>query len=88
MKKTIYDKQMKRKIIQMMMEQNKTVAQVARETAININTLYSWKKKYTMEFIHEALPQMTEYQRLRAFQKHICKLEEEIAMLKSRCVTT
>ncbi len=82
MSKSVYDKKMKRKIVQILMEQNKTVAQVARETDININTLYSWKKKYALEFIHEALPQMTEHQRLRAFQKHIRELKEEIERLK------
>lgn len=68
MRKSIYDKQLKRRIVKMMMEQNKTVAQVARETGININTLYTWRKRYALEFIHETLPQMAEFQRLRSFK--------------------
>ncbi|MGJ7910380.1 transposase [Neobacillus sp. LXY-1] len=84
MSKSICDKQLKKRIVKMMMEQNKSVAQVARETGININTLYSWKKKYALEFIHETLPQMTEFQRLKFFQKHIRALQKENMILRTK----
>lgn len=38
------DENFKKEIVQMIIEQNVTVAQVAKEKHININTLYSWKK--------------------------------------------
>lgn len=63
----MYENKYKREIVKMITEQNKTVAEVSRETGININTLYSWRKKFEIEFIHEALPHMTEQQRLRFF---------------------
>jgi transposase len=84
MSKEVFEKKYKREIVKMIIEQNKTVAQVSRETAININTLYSWRKKYELEFIHNALPQMTERQRLSFFQKQVRQLEKENEILKRR----
>jgi transposase len=66
----------------MMMEQNKSVAQTARDLDINTNTIHNWRKKYAEEFIEDALPKMTENQQLRTFQKRIRDLEEENAILK------
>lgn len=66
----------------MVMEQNKSVAQTARELDINPNTIQNWKKKYADEFIEAAFPKMTEDQQLRAYQKRIRDLEEENAILK------
>lgn len=84
MGKATFDEKQKRKIIKVIMEQNLTVAQVARDKNININTLYSWKKKYGLEFIHESLPQMTEHQRIKFFQQSIRDLKEENSILKKR----
>lgn len=84
MSKKVFDQNYKRKIVKMLIEQNKTVAQVSRETGININTLYSWRKKFEIEFIHGALPHMTEQQRLRFFKKRIRILEKENKILKEK----
>jgi transposase len=82
MSKKTFDEDFKRSTVQMMMEQNKSVAQTARELDINPNTIQNWKKKYSEEFIETALPKMTEDQQLRAYQKRIRDLEEENAILK------
>ncbi len=82
MSRQVFDEDFKRSTVQMMIEQNKPVAQAARELDINPNTLHNWKKKYSSEFIRESLPQMSEDQQLRAFQKRIRDLEEENAILK------
>lgn len=84
MGKAIFDEKFKRKIVKLIIEKNLTVAQVARDTDININTLYSWKKKYGLEFIHSELPQMTERKRLKFFQQRIDDLRKENLFLKNR----
>lgn len=84
MVKAIFDEKFKREIVKSIMEKNLTVAQVARETDININTLYSWKKKYGLEFIHDSLPLMTEHKRLKFFQQRINDLRKENSFLKMR----
>ncbi len=82
MSRKVFDEDFKRSTVQMMMEQNKSVAQTTRDLDINPNTIHNWKKKYSKEFIEDALPQMTEDQQLKSFQKRIRDLEEENAILK------
>lgn len=84
MGKTLFDEKLKKKIVKVIIENNLTIAQVARDTDININTLYSWKKKYGLEFIHSALTQMTERQRLKFFQQRIDDLRKENSFLKKK----
>lgn len=84
MSREVFDKKYKKEIVKMIIEQEKTVAQVARETGLNINTLYSWRKKYELEFIHSVLPHMTEQQRLSFYLKKIRNLEKEISILKKK----
>ncbi|MDP4155013.1 MAG: transposase [Bacillota bacterium] len=43
-----FDKDFKISTIQMMMEQNKSVAQTARELDINPNTIQNWKKIFVI----------------------------------------
>lgn len=82
MSRKTFDEDFKRSTVQMMIEQNKSVAQTARDLDINPNTIHNWRKKYSNEFIEAALPKMTEDQQLRAIQKRIRDLEEENAILK------
>ncbi len=82
MSRQTFDEDFKRSTVQMMIEQNKSVAQTARDLDINPNTIYNWKKKYGEEFIEAALPNMTENQQLKAMQKRLRDLEEENAILK------
>ncbi|AGK55566.1 hypothetical protein B1NLA3E_19110 [Bacillus sp. 1NLA3E] len=55
-----------------------------QEKWVNINTFYSWRKKFEIEFIHTALPGMTEQHRLRFLKKRIRDLEEENKILKEK----
>ena len=82
MSRKTFDEDFKRSTVQMMIEQNKSVAQTARDLDISPNTIHNWRKKYANEFIDAALPSMTEDQQLRTFQKRIRDLEEENAILK------
>jgi transposase len=50
----VFDEDFKRSRVHVMVEQNKTVAQVARELDINPNRFHHWKKKNSSEFICEA----------------------------------
>jgi transposase len=82
MSRQVFDEDFKKSTVQMMMEQNKSVVQTARDLDISPNTLHNWKKKYGEEFMKAAIPAMTENQQLRAMQKRLRDLEEENAILK------
>ncbi|MFT8320485.1 MAG: transposase [Bacillus sp. (in: firmicutes)] len=41
-----YDETLKKETVKYIVENNKPVAQVARETGVNTNTLHGWIKKY------------------------------------------
>lgn len=82
MSRKTFDEDFKRSTVQMMIEQNKSVAQTARDLDINPNTIHNWRKKYSNEFMEAAFPKMSEEQQLRTFQKRIRVLEEENAILK------
>ncbi|MBM7647049.1 transposase-like protein [Scopulibacillus daqui] len=53
-----FDKEFKKSTVQMMIDQNKSAAQTARELDISPNTIHNWKKKYEQEFITKYLPQL------------------------------
>lgn len=82
MSRKTFDEDFKSSTVQMMIVQNKSVAQTARDLEISPNTIHNWKKKYADNFINDAIPKMTEDQQLRTFQKRIRDLEEENAILK------
>ncbi|MEW9668136.1 transposase [Ammoniphilus sp. 3BR4] len=46
MKKQNYDAEYKRQTVEYILEQRKSVAQVARELGISANTLHGWIKQY------------------------------------------
>ncbi|MBM7645664.1 transposase [Scopulibacillus daqui] len=77
-----FDEEFKKSTVQMMIDQNKSVAQTARELDISPNTIHNWKKKYEQEFITKSLPQLPEDQQRKAYEKRIRDLEEENAILK------
>lgn len=86
MKKRQYDSEYKRQTVEYILEQRKSVAQVARELDISANTLHGWIKQYKPK-IGQVLqgdgPQQPLDQRdLRELQKQIRDLEEENAILK------
>jgi transposase len=85
MQKKQYDKEFKIQTVQMIREQGKSVAQVARELGINKNTLHRWMDEYALDR-NQAFPgsghQRPEDQAFRELQKRIRDLEEENAILK------
>jgi transposase len=44
-----YDETFKQETVKYILDNNKPVAQVARETGINDNTLHGWVKKYSRQ---------------------------------------
>nr|WP_232515635.1 IS3 family transposase [Aeribacillus pallidus] len=78
-----YEEDFKRQTVRYILEEAKSVAQVARELKINENTLHGWMKKYKQE------PEITETQTFRSedhevreLKKRIRDLEEENSILK------
>jgi len=64
-------------------ENNKPVAQVAREIGVNTNTLHGWVKKYGQEPEVKGVKSFpSETAELRALQKEIRDLKEENEILK------
>lgn len=84
MAKKKFDNTLKRRVVQYIIEQNLPVAQMSRMIDVNINTLYSWKRKFGLEFIDDALPLMTENQRISFFQHRIRELKKENSILKKK----
>lgn len=80
-----YDKEFKLQTIQMIQEEGKAVAQVARELGISDNTLYRWMAEYKQDGA-QAFPGSgqlkTDDKAVRDLQKRIRDLEEENDILK------
>lgn len=78
-----YDETFKKETVKYILENNKPVAQVARETGVNTNTLYSWINKYSEQPEVKAVQTFsTPEAELRALQKQLRDLEEENEILK------
>lgn len=80
-----YDKEFKLQTIQMIQEEGKTVAQVARELGISDNTLYRWMAEYKKDGA-QAFPGSGQLKAddkaMRDLQKRLRDLEEENDILK------
>lgn len=78
-----YDETFKKETVKYILENNKSVAQVARETGVNSNTLHGWIKKYSQKPEVKAVQTFsTPDAELRALQKQLRDLEEENEILK------
>lgn len=81
-----YDAEYKRQTVEYILEQRKSVAQVARELDISANTLHGWIKQYKKQnpsqFSQEIGLDSLDERDLRELQKRIRDLEEENAILK------
>lgn len=78
-----YDETFKKETVKYLLENNKPVAQVARETGVNTNTLHGWIKKYKQQPEVKATQSFSSPEaELRALQKQLRELEEENEILK------
>lgn len=80
-----YDAEYKRQTVEYILEQRKSVAQVARELDISANTLHGWVKQFKQKTSQEVQldpSQPMDERALRELQKRIRDLEEENAILK------
>lgn len=78
-----YEEEFKRQSVNHMLQTGKTVAQVARELEISVNTLHGWVKKYKQE--PKVIQQRTfrsEDKKTNEMERRIRDLEEENAILK------
>jgi Transposase and inactivated derivatives len=78
-----YEEDFKRQTVRCILEEAKSVAQVARELKINENTLHGWVKKYKQEpEISENQTFRSEDHEVRELKKRIRGLEEDNFILK------
>lgn len=78
-----YDETFKKETVKYILENNNPVAQVAQETGVNTNTLYSWIKKYSVQpEVKAAQTFSTPEAELKDLQKQLRDLEEENEILK------
>ncbi|HDR8072563.1 TPA: transposase, partial [Bacillus cereus] len=76
-----YEEEFKRQSVNHMLQTGKTVAQVARELGISVNTLHGWVKTYKQE--PKVIKQRTfrsEDQQTKEMERRIRDLEEENAI--------
>jgi transposase len=78
-----FEEEFKIETVKYISENNKPVAQVAREVGVNVNTLHGWVKKYGQQPEIKAVKTYpSEVAELKALQKEIRDLKEENEILK------
>jgi transposase len=78
-----YDETFKKETVKYIAEKNIPVAQAARETGVNTNTLHGWIKKYGQQpEIKAAQTFSSPDAEMKALQKQLRDLEEENEILK------
>lgn len=78
-----YDETFKKETVKYIVENSKSVAQVARETGVNINTLHGWVKQYGEQPEIKAVQTISSPEtELKALQKQLHDLKEENEILK------
>lgn len=78
-----YDETFKKETVKYILENHKPVAQVARETGVNTNTLHGWVKKYSRQpEVRAAQTFSTPEAEMKALQKQVRDLKEENEILK------
>ena len=85
-KATRYDEEFKKQTINHMLEENKSLAQMARELSISTSTLHGWKLKYhpnpEKRVLQKASSNVIDKNFVKSQQRKILDLEEENAILK------
>jgi transposase len=78
-----YEESFKKETVKYILENNKSVAQTARETGVNENTLHGWIKKYGQKPDVKAVQTFsTPEAERKAMEKQIRDLQEENEILK------
>jgi transposase len=78
-----YDETFKKETVKYIAENHKPIAQVARETGVNTNTLHGWIKKYGQNPEVKAVQTFSSPDaEMKALQKQLRDLEEENEILK------
>jgi len=78
-----YDETFKKETVKYIAENNKPVAQAAREIGVNENTIHGWIKKYGQQPEIKAVQTFaTPEAELRAIEKELRDLKEENEILK------
>jgi transposase len=78
-----YDEAFKMETVKYIMENHKSVAQVAREVGVNDNTLHNWVKKYGKQPEMKAVQSFSSAEEeVRALRKEMYDLKEENEILK------
>jgi transposase len=78
-----YDETFKKETVKYIAENHKPIAQVARETGVNTNTLHGWIKKYGQQSEIKAVQTFNSAEaELKALQKEMRDLKEENEILK------
>ena len=78
-----YDETFKKETVKYILENQKSVSQVARETGVNINTLNGWIKKFSDQPEVKAVQTFSSPEaELRALQKEMREIKEENEILK------
>jgi len=75
-----YTEEFKRDAIRLVEEEGLSVARVARDLGVNVNSLYDWRKKYRDEQSEELGE--SELKELKRLRKRVRVLEEEREILK------
>lgn len=78
-----YEEEFKRQSVKHIFTSGKSVAQVARELGVSVNTLHGWVKKYKQEpKVTKQRTFRSEDQQTKEMEQRIRDLEEENAILK------
>jgi transposase len=75
-----YTEEFKRDAIRLVEEEGLSVARVARDLGVNVNSIYDWRKKYRDEQSEELGD--SELEELKRLRKRVRVLEEEREILK------